>query len=85
MRSDVRFLEFIVDERFEGKKLSELELPDKSACIGLFRKKEFILYRIDPALNVGDGLAIVTSTEYIEKIFSYCTPQMVTIQSPEIL
>jgi trk system potassium uptake protein TrkA len=80
VRGDVRFLEIIVDERFENKKLAELELPDKSACIGLYRKNEFILYRKDPALKVGDGLVIVTSTEYIEKIYSQFAPQGVNSQ-----
>ena len=81
VRGDVRFLEIIVDERFEGKKLSELELPDNSACIGLYRKNEFILYRKDPALKVGDGLVIVTSTEYIEKIYSQFAPPAVNSQA----
>ena len=82
VRGDVRFLEIIVDERFEGKKITELELPDKSACIGLYRKNEFILFSKDPALKVGDGLVIVTSTEYLEKIYNQFTPPVVK-SSPE--
>lgn len=80
VRGDIRFLEIIVDDRFEGQKISELELPDKSACIGLYRKNEFVLYRKDPALKVGDGLVIVTSTEYLEKIYDQFTPQVVNAQ-----
>lgn len=48
VRGDVRFLSLMVNENLEAKKISELPLPDKSACIGLYRKSEFILAKGDP-------------------------------------
>ena len=71
VRSDVRFMNIMVNEEFIGKKLSGLSLPDKSAVIGVYRKKEFILARDNPQLQTDDEIIMVTRAEHINKIYDH--------------
>jgi trk system potassium uptake protein TrkA len=73
VRGDVRFLSLMVNENLEAKKISDLLLPDKSACIGLYRKNEFILAMEDPTFQPNDELIIVTRAEHVNQIFSLQT------------
>lgn len=70
IRLDVRFVSIIVDEELSGKRMSELSLPDKSAFIGLYRDKDFILADEDPHLEDKNELVIVTREEHVNDIYS---------------
>ena len=69
VRSDVRFMNIMVNEEFTGKKLSGISLPDRSAVIGIYRKKEFILARDNPHLQTDDEIILVTRAEHINNIY----------------
>lgn len=73
IRANVRFTSVYIDSNLRGKKISELELPEKSAFIGLYRKSEFILADKDPKLEENDELMVVTTSEYINEINNYLT------------
>lgn len=73
VRGDVRFLSLMVNENLDAKKISNLLLPDKSACIGLYRKNEFILAMEDPTFQPNDELIIVTRAEHVNQILSLQT------------
>ncbi|HDR72570.1 MAG TPA: TrkA family potassium uptake protein [Methanoculleus sp.] len=68
VRGEVRFTSLIVAEKAAGEKLLELDLPPKTAAIGLYRGSEFILYPENPSLEAGDELLFATITEAEEKI-----------------
>lgn len=63
VRGDVRFTSHIATEKHEGIRLSDLDLPKKSAPIGLYRGAGFFLYTEDPAIKAGDEVLFVTVGE----------------------
>jgi len=69
VRTDVRFISFLAGEQHKGKRISELPLPDKTECIGLYRKNDFFLAREGPKLEEGDELIIITRSEHIKRIY----------------
>ena len=66
-------MSLMVNENLDAKKISNLLLPDKSACIGLYRKNEFILAMEDPTFQPNDELIIVTRAEHVNQILSLQT------------
>ena len=68
VRHDVRFMGVVVDETLEGKKLSEITLPENSSFIGIYRKSEFILAEKDPKLYEKDELILVTRADMIKNV-----------------
>lgn len=69
VRSDVRFISVIVGEKLVEMNISEISLPDESAFIGLYRKKDFILAQEDPALEEGDELIVLTRVEHVNDLY----------------
>ena len=68
IRADVRVISFITGEQHTGKKISEIQFPENTDCIGLYRKTDFILAREDPKLEEGDELLIITRSGNIDRI-----------------
>lgn len=69
VRGDVRFLSLMTDEKLEGKEISDLSLPERSAFIGLYRNGEFILAQEGPRFRPNDELIIVTRAEHVNSIY----------------
>jgi trk system potassium uptake protein TrkA len=63
VRGEVRFTSLIVAEKAAGPNLLELDLPSKTAAIGLYRGPNFIPYSENPSLLAGDELLFVTTAE----------------------
>lgn len=68
IRSDVRFMSVIIKGDFEGRKMSEILLPDESEFIGLYRNNDFLLAKKEPKLMEDDELIIVTRADLIKDI-----------------
>ncbi|WP_406660550.1 TrkA family potassium uptake protein [Methanolobus sp. ZRKC3] len=68
VRSDVRFMGVVVDETLEDWKLSEIQLPDNSSFIGIYRKSEFILADKDPKMHEKDEVILVTRADMIKDV-----------------
>ncbi|MCQ1535884.1 TrkA family potassium uptake protein [Methanosarcina sp. KYL-1] len=69
VRADVRFISFLAGDKHKGRRISELPLPEKTECIGLYRKNDFILASEGPKLEEGDELIIITRSEHINRIY----------------
>lgn len=69
MRGDVRMISVIAGDEFEGRKLSEIELPKKSEFIGLYRGIDFHLLSEGPVVKSGDEILIVTLLRHVSSIY----------------
>lgn len=69
IRADVRVISLRTGEQHSGKRISEIQFPENTECIGLYRENDFILARENPKLENGDELLIITRSEYINRIY----------------
>lgn len=68
IRGDVRFISIIVEKRLKGTRTDEINLPEDSAAIGIYRDGRFLLAKENPALRPEDELIIVTRSAYVREI-----------------
>lgn len=74
MRGDVRFISVYATPKFDGIKISDIELPQKSAFIGLYRDDSFSVYRENPVVKEGDEILVVTRLEDVKTIYDRFAP-----------
>ena len=74
MRGDVRFISVYTPPQFDGKKLSEIELPKRSAFIGVYRDDHFTVHAEDPELDEGDEVLIVSRLDEVKGIYEMFRP-----------
>ncbi len=70
IRGDVRFISIIIEKRIKGIRTADLNLPNASAVIGVYRDGRFLLSAENPALKEDDELIIVTRSAFVKEICS---------------
>jgi trk system potassium uptake protein TrkA len=68
VRGDIRFISVLTTTRQIDRRLDEVTLPPKSAFIGIYRGKDFILYGENPVLKEKDEPMIITISDQVNKI-----------------
>jgi trk system potassium uptake protein TrkA len=69
LRANVRVISVTIGEQHSGKAVSEVQFPENTECIGLYRKNDFILAHENPKLENGDELLIITRSEQIDRVY----------------
>ncbi|AKB28700.1 Trk system potassium uptake protein TrkA [Methanosarcina siciliae T4/M] len=69
IRADVRVIGFKTEEKHAGKRISDVQFPENTECIGFYRNNEFFLARENPKLEEGDELLIITRSGYIDRVY----------------
>ncbi|MPM36699.1 Trk system potassium uptake protein TrkA [bioreactor metagenome] len=69
LRADVRVISVTTGAQHSGKRISEIQFPEDTECIGLYRENNFVLSRENPKLEKGDELLIITRSRQIDRIY----------------
>lgn len=75
IKGDARIFSFVTREEDEGP-ISELNLPDNSRVMFLYRKEKFILPDVDTTLHKDDEVVIIAHSKVLSELEARWSPKL---------
>ncbi len=75
IKGEARFFSFVINESDSGKSVKELDLPEKSKAISLYRKDRFLFTEEETELKKQDELVILTHSENLPELRRRWAPE----------
>jgi trk system potassium uptake protein TrkA len=68
IKGDARFYLVLINEKFEGKTLSEISLPKEARVVAIYRNDKFILPDYDLPLKKGDEVLFIVRENKLDEL-----------------